>query len=326
MGRRSDRRKKSPLQFILSFLIIICAGVFIFAGYKLFTELKEYKEGEQAYEKISDTFAASPQDVEKLIASGEFDAVMNPTNAPNQQNPTNPTEENPGGIGIIVEGQEAQGIDMLRPNQEGTTFSQQNIPYTNPFNIAGLKEQWPNVVGWVYIPKTVISYPIVQGDDNTKYLRTTVDEQYNKAGSIFMDYESERDFTGQHTVIYGHNQKNGKMFADLIKYKEKEFFNQNPYVYLFLEDRVLELRVVSAYPTKAHSSQRQMVFGDRKEFESYVQNVLNQCEYSVPLQLDKVSQLFTLATCSYEWNDTRTYVHAVLSNEIPLEQSVVKAQ
>lgn len=324
------------MQFLLSFLIVICAGVFIFAGYKLFTELKEYKDGEQAYEKISDSYAATSDDVEKLIASGELNAFMNPSYTPRgeQNNQTdqnsnpapNTSQEGNQGIDIVVEGEAAPGIDMIKREEEERVFTQQGVPYTNPFNVTGLKEQWPNVVGWVYIPKTVVSYPIVQGDDNTKYLRTTVDEQYNKAGAIFMDYESEKDFTGEHTVIYGHNLKNGKMFADLIKYKEKDFFEQNPYVYLFLEDRVLELRIVSAYPAKAHSSQRQMLFGDRAEFESYVQNVLDQCDYSLPIEVDKVSQLFTLATCSYEWNDTRTYVHAVLSNEIPLEQTALKTR
>ncbi len=118
-------------------------------------------------------------------------------------------------------------------------------------------------------------------------------------------------------MVYGHNMRNGKMFAKMIPYKEKEFFDENPYILLFLEDRLVRLRVVSAYAARAHSSQRQMFFEDREAFEGYVQNVLDQSDHSLKLNLDEVTQLYTFATCSYEWNDTRTYIHAVYWDEAP---------
>ena len=40
------------------------------------------------------------------------------------------------------------------------------------------------------------------------------------AGAIYLDYESEPDFSGRHNIIYGHNMKNGSMFKDIVKYKD----------------------------------------------------------------------------------------------------------
>ena len=45
-----------------------------------------------------------------------------------------------------------------------------------------------DVVGWIYIEDTAINYPIVLGEDNEKYVRTSVDGKYSYYGSIFMDY------------------------------------------------------------------------------------------------------------------------------------------
>ena len=381
---RSERhkKKKSGVQFFLSFLIIVCAGVFLFAGYKLVGELKEYKVGEDTYDTIADAYVSSVDDIEKILSSDDFmqsvaqevakeSGKLTGNNQENLSPSVTKAPSNQGGQGVIPlpTNQPHQGSEPLQtaagatatpganptsegqpaePDNQGQPASPTNsnapamivgqeekepeqpvkkgIPYTNgPIDFVTLKQDYPDVVGWIYVPNTDINYGIVQGKDNKEYLHALMDGKYNKAGSIFMDYESEADFTGEHTVIYGHNMRSGKMFAKLNQYKEQEYFEENPYIIVFLEDRILRLRVVSAYPAKAHSSQRQMIFSDRQEFEGYVQNVLNQCEYSITLDPTKVTQLYTFATCSYEWNDTRTYVHAVYYDEVPLEVASLNA-
>ena len=74
-----------------------------------------------------------------------------------------------------------------------------------------------NYIGWIYVPNTNISYPIMQGDDNKYYLKHDYAGKRSAAGSIFLDYRSN-DVTDSHAIIYGHNMMYGSMFSRLKDY------------------------------------------------------------------------------------------------------------
>ena len=80
--------------------------------------------------------------------------------------------------------------------------------------------------GWIKIDNTNINYPILQGQDNEEYLYKDINNEYIVSGSIFMNYLNN-GFDDQNTVLFGHNMKNGTMFANLKKYKEEDFFYNN---------------------------------------------------------------------------------------------------
>ena len=77
-------------------------------------------------------------------------------------------------------------------------------------------------MGWITIEGTNINYPIVKGTDNDFYLNHDFNGQENIAGSIYLDFESQGDFDGRNNIIYGHNMKNGSMFAALEKYTSED--------------------------------------------------------------------------------------------------------
>lgn len=116
-----------------------------------------------------------------------------------------------------------------------------------------IKAQNPDVAAWIQIPALSVSYPVVQGKDNSYYLHHMFDGQENKNGSIFIDYHNQPDFTDSNTIIYGHNMKNGSMFGTLDQYQEKELFRQYPCFYIYLPDGILEYRIVSCYAGKTGS-------------------------------------------------------------------------
>ena len=87
-----------------------------------------------------------------------------------------------------------------------------------------LKSTNESIVGWIEVPGTSISYPIVQGDDNSWYLYHTISGQSNPSGAIFLDYRNNSDFTDRHSLIYGHNMRDGSMFAGLHTWDGALFF------------------------------------------------------------------------------------------------------
>ena len=78
-----------------------------------------------------------------------------------------------------------------------------------------LKRINPDIVAWIRIEAAGIDYPVVQGKDNEYYLHHTFKGEENIAGSIFMDYRNTPDFSDENTIIYGHNMRDGSMFAAL---------------------------------------------------------------------------------------------------------------
>ena len=100
-----------------------------------------------------------------------------------------------------------------------------------------LLEMNSDVVGWIRFDEpSEINYPVVQGRDNEEYLKRTFEANTNKLGTLFVDVNNPGDFSGRNTFIYGHNMKNGSMFAQLLKYKDDSFYKEHPYFYIYTPD------------------------------------------------------------------------------------------
>lgn len=76
---------------------------------------------------------------------------------------------------------------------------------------------------WINIPNTEIDYPVVQSKDNEFYLKNNFYREEDIAGTIFIDCENDIS-NDKNLILYGHNMRNGSMFADINKFKEKDFF------------------------------------------------------------------------------------------------------
>ena len=84
----------------------------------------------------------------------------------------------------------------------------------------------PDFVGWIHVNGTAVDYPIVRGADNERYLHTTFSGTHNASGAIFMDYRCTNGFDAPATILYGHNMRDGSMFAPLHQFLDPEFINQ----------------------------------------------------------------------------------------------------
>ena len=95
------------------------------------------------------------------------------------------------------------------------------------YSFQELKAMNPDVCGWLTLDHTKIDYPVVQGTDNFEYLEKDVLGNPSVAGSIFLDYRNERDFSDSKNIIYGHNMKDGSMFHVLRNYQDIDFFQEH---------------------------------------------------------------------------------------------------
>lgn len=172
-----------------------------------------------------------------------------------------------------------------------------------------LKSQNQDIAGWIYIRGTTIDYPIVQGKDNEEYLHQDFNKKKSSSGTIFLDNNCKKDFTSDNNIIYGHHMKNGTMFAQLLKFREKSFLKKHNEIMIFTPDRTIHLKVISAYAQKAQNK-IPVTFANDKQKKAYIKKIESMSEQTIKTYRINDSHIYTFVTCSYEGEDNRTYVHA----------------
>ena len=175
-----------------------------------------------------------------------------------------------------------------------------------------LYDKYEDYRGWIKINNTNIDYSIVQGKDNSFYLDKDINKNYLSSGSIFMNYLNN-GFNDENTVLFGHHMRNKTMFAQLKKYKEKEFFyGDNDIVIEVENDKVLKYKVFSAYVTDSKDNYIKTNFDDKDQYKEFLEDIKNKSQYKSDIDVNENDKIITLSTCSYEFNDARMVVHGKL--------------
>lgn len=173
-----------------------------------------------------------------------------------------------------------------------------------------------DVIGTISIPDTNIDYPVLIGENNEYYLKHNIYGEEEKAGAIFADYKYgdtniKEEFL-RHTMIYGHHLRAKTMFTQITKYKEKEFFDSHPYVYYNNRVQQGKWKVFSVYVVNADNETIKRNFPDDKEYVEYLNTIKERSLYPVDVEISADKKVITLVTCSYETDNSRTVVHAML--------------
>ncbi|MBE6504097.1 MAG: class B sortase, partial [Methanobrevibacter sp.] len=157
---------------------------------------------------------------------------------------------------VFEEKKESQNIkEQLIEISQVSPLEQTNEEETlNLINFTELKKVNSDIVGWITIDGTQVNYPIVQGKDNSYYLNHSSNKSYNSLGSIFMDYNSNKDFKDFNTFIYGHNTKNGSMFGEIKKYMDFNFYKKHPFFFLYTPSQNYKVEIFSVYVDEATSN------------------------------------------------------------------------
>lgn len=208
---------------------------------------------------------------------------------------TEPTEES-----------DATGEDS---ESEDGTESDAETEQIQRVAVSELKAQNSDTVGWIQIPNTEISYPLMHTSDDSYYLNHTFSKKLNSAGSIFMETLNSADFSDLHTIIYGHNMKNGSMFAGLKNYSSASYLVAHPNVYIDLEDGTHAYQIFSVYEADADSDSYTIGFAPDEVYEEYLKKIKDRSLYDTSVSVTKEDSVITLSTCT-KHGEKRFLVHA----------------
>ena len=104
---------------------------------------------------------------------------------------------------------------------------------------------------WLTLEDTDVSCPIMQGEDNNKYLNTDPYGEYSLAGSIFLDSRNAKDFSDSFSLVYGHHMSNYLMFGALDRFYDETYFNAHTRGTLRVGEQIYPLQIFALIATDA---------------------------------------------------------------------------
>ena len=120
-------------------------------------------------------------------------------------------------------------------------------------HMAELYAENPDIVGWIKMEGTKLDDPVMYTpDDEEKYIHANFEGKFDPAGLPFIDKDCTLDPESKNVIVYGHDMLNGTMFAAIMKYENKDFWEAHPtfkYTTLY-EER--EYEVFAAFYDKVY--------------------------------------------------------------------------
>ena len=194
-------------------------------------------------------------------------------------------------------------IKIVRdPDQDIPSTEVTELPYVSADFDALLADN-SETVGWIAIPDSVISYPVVQAKDNVKYLNTSFQGRRSSAGTPFADKNNNLRDLDASTIIYGHNMGKGRqdMFGSLLSYKDKSYYEAHRYIQfdtIYQQQSWWKAFAVIEQDIRSEEFQYlRTQFGSDDEFLNWIGAVSTRSIFDSDLQFSANDRVLILSTC-----------------------------
>lgn len=152
--------------------------------------------------------------------------------------------------------------------------------------------------------------------DPDYYLNHSFDGESSFVGVPYID--SRCALSSNSLMIYGHNMRNGSIFAGILKYENQEYADENPTILLDTLDENRIYRVIGAFYSGVYYADEEGVFrfynyaGDLSQdmFRDYAAEVKLASLIETGEEAQCGDELLTLVTCAYQRKNGRFVVVA----------------
>lgn len=217
----------------------------------------------------------------------------------------------------------SEAMELYTQNNEITSDSEETIAitpapdYDCPIDFAAYLDINKDVYAWINIPGTIIDYPILQHEtDDSYYLNYNIDGTEGFPGCIYTEKVNSKDFMDNNTAIYGHDMRNGTMFTDLHKFRDKDFFAEHDTVYIYTPTRQLTYKIFAAYIYDNRHLMNSFDFSNPEVYANYLDEIQNgdfeEMNLREEIEIADTDKIITLITCTRGQPEKRVYVQAVL--------------
>ena len=181
-----------------------------------------------------------------------------------------------------------------------------------------LREQNGDMVGWLRIPGTRVSYPVMQSPNSPEfYLDRNFEKQYSAAGTLFVSAICDVVTPSDVVTIYGHRMKTGAMFGSLGDFLKEDFFSANQKIVFDTFTERNEYRIYCVFVEAVNTPDLFDYFGynnfsDREMFDRFMNDMQRFIKiYNPDARPVYGDKLLLLSTCEYTHEDGRLVVVAV---------------
>ena len=220
--------------------------------------------------------------------------------------------------------EETQASETTFPATEPiieTTVPVETEPVILP-ELAEIYADNPDLVGWITIEGTVLDYPVMYTpEDGEKYLYKNINGNFDVNGLPFIEDGCSMDPESDNIIIYGHNMNSGKMFASLMKYAKKDYWEEHPTIRFSTLYEEREYKIIAAFYDRVYYKYEDCFkfyqFIDAKDeahFEEAISYFKENAEYDTGVTAEYGDRLITLVTCAYHVKNGR---FVVVAKEVP---------
>ena len=174
----------------------------------------------------------------------------------------------------------------------------------------------PEVFAWLTVYGTRIDYPVMQGDDNAKYVNTNVYGDYSLSGAIFLDYTNRKDFQDFNSILYGHHMEKQTMFGELGSFSDKSYFDSHKYGNLFYDGKDHGLEFFAFIKTDAYDGGVFMPHVQGKEAQqAYLKALFDKALYTRGIGVTEEDHILLMTTCSSDATNGRDILAARITKD-----------
>ena len=213
--------------------------------------------------------------------------------------------------------------ELLGSPVDQSSLGDTNLPEGASYNLAQFYAENNDFYGYLSIPGTNMAMPVVQGNDNNKYLTRNFFGEKTKYGCPFVNYKNTYASLDYNTSIFGHNMEyDNLVFGELENYRTIEGFKKAPIIKLetMYAEHTFKIYAVfiadGAYdPSGYYFHYIFTQLKDEAECAEYIEQLDQRKLYSTGVDILPTDKLLTLSTCCYDFSTARLVVVGRLVRE-----------
>ena len=297
LSNKSKRRIYTALIAVLSVTLAVSVGLLIWYGIQSRHSKNLYTDLQSMVESARPT-ATVPQVRPSATEPTEPAAATDPSTQPTQPVRTEPPETEPTSPWVEVTDPETGETVQILPEY------------------APVYERNNDLIGWLRIPGSDINYPVMQTPDNPDYYLThDFNREFSFGGCLYAEEGADVFAPSDNVTIYGHRMTDDSMFNQLLRYREKEYYEQYPYIHFDTLTERHTYEIIFAFKTTSVQGEGIPYHNfvdayNEYDFHHFVDSIRSVSIYNNGVKFTYGDKLLTLSTCEYSQENGRFVIIA----------------